>query len=83
MATPETIRARDLHARLAQGEPIQLVDVREDQELELARLPYPVVHLPSAARASGWPASTPNWTGIGPSPCCAMRGYAAGISPAG
>ena len=56
MATPETIRARDLNARLAQGESIQLVDVREDQEIELARLPYPVVHLP-LSRSGEWMAS--------------------------
>lgn len=46
MASPETIRARDLQDRLERGEPIQLVDVREEGELALARLPYPVLHLP-------------------------------------
>ena len=53
MATPISIRARDLQARLEQGEPIQLVDVREPQELELARLPLPVVHLP-LSRSAEW-----------------------------
>ena len=51
--TPQTMRARDLQLRLDQGEPIQLVDVREDAELELARLPHPVVHLP-LSRSAGW-----------------------------
>jgi len=46
MTAPETIRPRDLQERLQQGEAIQLVDVREDQELELARVNQPVIHLP-------------------------------------
>ena len=44
--TPQSLSAPELQQRLQQGEPIQLVDVREDQELVLARLPYPVLHLP-------------------------------------
>ena len=51
--TPQAIRARDLQARLERGEAIQLVDVREDAELELARLPHPVVHLP-LSRSAEW-----------------------------
>ena len=43
---PVQIRAAELQRKLTQGEPIQLVDVREDTELDLARLSYPVIHLP-------------------------------------
>lgn len=43
---PQRIRARDLADRLQRGEAVQLVDVREDGELALARLPQPVLHLP-------------------------------------
>ena len=39
MAQPQSISARDLRDRLDRGEAIQLVDVREDDELALARLP--------------------------------------------
>ena len=53
MSQPEQIRARDLLQRLERGEPIQLVDVREDPELEMATLPHPVVHLP-LSRSSEW-----------------------------
>jgi rhodanese-related sulfurtransferase len=53
MATPESIRAQALNQRLEQGEAIQLVDVREDQELELARLGWPVLHLP-LSRSADW-----------------------------
>lgn len=55
---PTNIQARDLQARLERGERIQLVDVREDAELELARLPHPVVHLP-LSRSSDWIANLP------------------------
>ena len=51
--TPQPIRARDLQERLERGEAIQLVDVREDTELELARLPHAVVHLP-LGRSNEW-----------------------------
>ena len=44
--TPQTISALELQRWLEQGSPLQLVDVREDQELLLARLPHPVLHLP-------------------------------------
>jgi rhodanese-related sulfurtransferase len=46
MATPVPISASELKARLDAREPLQLVDVREAMELELARLQAPVVHLP-------------------------------------
>lgn len=46
MSTPTSISARELHQRLQGGEPLQLVDVREAMELELARLSQPVIHLP-------------------------------------
>ena len=51
--TPKTVRARELQLRLEQGEAIQLVDVREDAELELARLAHPVLHLP-LSRSAEW-----------------------------
>lgn len=44
--TPVSITAPALHQRLEAGEAIQLVDVREAAELELARLSQPVIHLP-------------------------------------
>ena len=46
MSTPTPLSARDLRSRLDAGEPLQLVDVRETMELELARLAEPVIHLP-------------------------------------
>ncbi len=53
MNTPLSISARELNDRLRQGETIQLVDVREDQELSLARLPHPALHLP-LSRSQEW-----------------------------
>lgn len=53
MDKPVEIDARDLQERLGRGEAIQLVDVREDQELVLARLPHPVLHLP-LSRSQEW-----------------------------
>ena len=50
---PRSITARDLQACLERGEPIQLVDVREQEELDLARLPHPVLHLPLSS-SSEW-----------------------------
>jgi rhodanese-related sulfurtransferase len=44
--TPVSITAPALHQRLEAGEDIQLVDVREAAELELATLSQPVIHLP-------------------------------------
>ena len=53
MANPLRLRAPELQARLQQGEPLQLVDVREPQELELAALDQPVIHLP-LSRSQDW-----------------------------
>ena len=53
VSTPISIRARDLQMRLAAGEPIQLVDVREDEELAMAQLASPVLHLP-LSRSAEW-----------------------------
>jgi rhodanese-related sulfurtransferase len=53
MSQPRPIRALELQQRLERGEPIQLVDVREDQELAMARLPHAVVHLP-LSRSAEW-----------------------------
>ena len=50
---PGTLSAPDLAEQLRDGGPLQLVDVREDQELELARLPHPVLHLP-LSRSADW-----------------------------
>ncbi len=44
--TPRSLAARDLHQRLQAGAAIQIVDVREDRELDEARLPHAVLHLP-------------------------------------
>ncbi|MEI8250279.1 MAG: rhodanese-like domain-containing protein [Synechococcus sp. ELA057] len=57
-ATPGTLSATDLAQRLASGEALQLVDVREDQELAQARLQHPVVHLP-LSRSQDWLESLP------------------------
>lgn len=51
--SPRSITAPELAARLRAGDALQLVDVREEEELELARLPHPVAHLP-LSRASEW-----------------------------
>ena len=53
MATPLPLRAPELQARLQQGEALQLVDVREPRELELASLNHPVIHLP-LSRSQEW-----------------------------
>lgn len=53
MAQPKPIQPRDLKERLVAGEPIQLVDVREDEELARARLQEPVLHLP-LSRSQEW-----------------------------
>jgi len=49
MSSPTPLSARELKQRLEAGEPLQLVDVREPMELELARLNEPVIHLPLSA----------------------------------
>lgn len=46
MATPTSISASELKRRLDDDETLQLVDVREAMELDLARLQQPVIHLP-------------------------------------
>ncbi|MEY4352842.1 MAG: hypothetical protein RLZZ609_1083 [Cyanobacteriota bacterium] len=51
--SPQSLSAQELCNRLQAGENLQLVDVREDQELAMARLPYPVEHLP-LSRSSEW-----------------------------
>ena len=56
VSTPTSLRAAAIAERLAAGEPIQLVDVREDEELAIARLPHPVLHLPLSRSASWLPA---------------------------
>ena len=48
---PGRLSAPDLAEHLRIGSPIQVVDVREEQELELARLPHPVLHLPLSCSA--------------------------------
>jgi rhodanese-related sulfurtransferase len=50
---PRSLTAPELAARLGAGEALQLVDVREEEELALARLPHPVEHLP-LSRAAEW-----------------------------
>lgn len=52
-ASPEPITALALQQRLEAGEAIQIVDVREDDELALARLAHPVLHLP-LSRSQEW-----------------------------
>ena len=49
MASPASLSAQQLKTRLDADEPLQLVDVREAMELELARLPMAVIHLPLSA----------------------------------
>jgi rhodanese-related sulfurtransferase len=58
MNRPDSVSALELQQRLASGAAIQLVDVREDAELELARLPQPVLHLP-LSRSGEWLADLP------------------------
>ena len=51
---PQQISGPELQAWLASDRPQPLlVDVREDQEMELARLPHPVLHLP-LSRSNDW-----------------------------
>lgn len=58
MALPHSLSASALQERLLQDEALQLVDVREQGELDLARLPYPVLHLPLSC-AETWLADLP------------------------
>ena len=50
---PRSLTATELQRQLADGVPLQLVDVREAAELDLARLPHPVQHLP-LSRSGEW-----------------------------
>lgn len=50
---PQPLAATELAARLREQVGLQLVDVREDGELALARLAEPVIHLP-LSKASDW-----------------------------
>ena len=68
--TPDSITARELQQRLSDGEAIQLVDVREDQELELARLPLDVIHLPLSCSSAMVRAIYASWRNI---PCAPIR----------
>ncbi|MBV8880643.1 MAG: rhodanese [Planctomycetaceae bacterium] len=42
---PQEINVRDLAERLRQGKPLQIIDVREDWEREIAKIPGDV-HIP-------------------------------------
>lgn len=53
MPQPLNLSASDLHSRLIGGEDLQLVDVREASELELAALSHPVIHL-ALSRSGEW-----------------------------
>lgn len=58
--TPTPITAGELHRWLkASTSPPICIDVREDQEIELAPFPAPVIHLP-LSRASSWMDSLPD-----------------------
>ncbi len=52
--TPINLSAKELHSWLQkESEKPLLVDVREKDELAIASLPFPVVHLP-LSNAKGW-----------------------------
>lgn len=53
MGQPMRIQPLELQQRLAAGEALQLVDVREDEELAMARMREPVLHLP-LSRSQDW-----------------------------
>ena len=53
MALPQRLSVQELHDRLQRDAGLLLIDVREDGELALARLPHPVLHLP-LSRAQEW-----------------------------
>lgn len=57
--SPRSLTAPELWTRLQAEHPPQLVDVREEEELALARLPHPVEHLP-LSRASEWMEEVPS-----------------------
>ena len=57
--TPTPISAKDLHCWLTDSPSLPIcVDVREDQELELAPFPADVLHLP-LSRSSDWMETLP------------------------
>ena len=57
--TPTPISAKDLHRWLSDSSSLPIcVDVREDQELELAPFPADVLHLP-LSRSSDWMETLP------------------------
>ena len=45
-SSPQSISAKDLHEWLSRGTCLQLVDVREHSEVEIAHFPGQVEHLP-------------------------------------
>ena len=45
-SSPQSISARELHEWLSNGSPLQVVDVREQAELDIAPFPGEVEHLP-------------------------------------
>lgn len=52
----------ELKAKVDAGEPLVVLDVREDRELAIARFPFPVVHVPLGelpARAAELPPDAP------------------------
>jgi rhodanese-related sulfurtransferase len=53
LPTPKALQARVLQQRLLAGEDLQLVDVREDEELVLAQVAHAVIHLP-LSRSQEW-----------------------------
>ena len=57
-SSPQSISARDLQAWLSSGSALQLVDVREHSELEIAPFPGEVEHLP-LSESNLWLADLP------------------------
>ena len=53
MAEPQPLSVQELQDRLRKEDDLLVIDVREDSELALARLPHPVLHLP-LSRAPEW-----------------------------
>ncbi|MEB3168854.1 MAG: rhodanese-like domain-containing protein [Cyanobium sp.] len=53
MTVPQSLSVQELQERLVRGDDLLVIDVREDSELALARLPHPVLHLP-LSRATDW-----------------------------
>ena len=54
--TPKPLKARELETWLSQNTDLTVVDVREEQELAIARFPHPVKHLP-LSEAQNWMAT--------------------------